>query len=146
MTVIALERSALGPDHTSGVMTCPTLNEALPDLVLHTVERPWLGNQPHISCIPAGTYPVQFAFSERWNRLVPMLLDVPFRSLIEIHVANVAKDVEGCIGLGLSETPMGVGSSAVAVQRFEAWLGSACRDHVQIQITDPPVRPAVVDA
>ena len=144
MNTIELHRTVLGPDHAAGTLTCPSLNEALPDLVLHTVERPWLNNAPHVSCIPAGTYPVQFAFSERWARLVPMVLDVPFRSLIEIHVANIAKDVEGCIGPGLYETPAGVGSSVVAVQRFEAWLGIACRDHVRIVITDPIIRPAVV--
>ena len=145
--MISLIRSSLGPDFTAGTLTCPSLNpETAPDLVLATVERPWLNNAPHISCIPAGTYPIQFAFSDRWQRLVPMLLDVPFRSLIEVHIANVAQDVEGCIGPGLRATPLGVASSGLAVQKFEAWLGLACRDHVQIEIENPPQPTPAVTA
>lgn len=144
MKTITLTRSSLGPDFTAGVLTCPSLDEGLPDLILATVERPWLNNAPHISCIPAGTYTVQYAWSARWNRLMPMLLDVPHRSLIEIHPANTAADVEGCIGPGLRATDSGVASSIPACEKFNAWLGIACRDHVQITITDPPVRPPTV--
>ena len=139
MTSISLVRSSLGPDFTAGVLTCPALLEDQPDLVLATVEDPWKDNAPHVSCIPAGTYPLQFAWSAKRNRLVPFVLDVPFRSLIEIHSGNTAADVQGCIALGLRASASGVSSSQVAVDRFEAWLGIACRGHVQLVITDPRV-------
>lgn len=137
MKTISLVRSSLGPDFTAGVLTCPALLEEQRDLVLATVEDAWKNNAPHVSCIPAGTYPVQFAWSAKRNRLVPFVLDVPFRSLIEIHTGNTAGDVEGCIALGLRASATGVAMSQVAIDRFEAWLGLASRDHVQVTIEDP---------
>lgn len=145
MVTVHLVRSKTGPDFTAGVMTCPSLDEHLADLILATVEDAWRGNQPLVSCIPEGTYPLQFAWSGKRNRLVPFVLDVPHRSLIEIHVANTDRDVEGCIGVGLRATDTGVALSVPAVERFEAWLGLACRDHVQLAVENPP-DPRVVTA
>jgi Family of unknown function (DUF5675) len=64
-----------------------------------TVERPWLDNQPFVSCIPDGTYPLQRFHSSRFGH-VWMVCEVPNRSSILIHPANWPSDVEGCIGLG----------------------------------------------
>lgn len=138
---VELDRSQLGPDFTAGILTAPSTVEGLPDLVLATVERPWLNNAPHISCIPAGLYPMQYAWSDRWQRIMPFVMDVPFRDLIEVHVANVAADVEGCIGVGLRATTTGVGPSIPAFQRFDAWLGRASQHaHIVLKITDPPTK------
>src|SRR6266496_3426144 len=71
-----------------------------------TVERPWLDNAPHESCIPAGEYVCKIR-NTQVNRsaglsLAYELQAVLNRTNIEIHVANYPKDVEGCIGLGIS--------------------------------------------
>lgn len=71
-----------------------------------TGELPWKFNDPFLSCIPAGTYPVTFAFSPKFNRKLYTVGDVYNRSGILIHSANLfggdklRAEVEGCIGLG----------------------------------------------
>jgi len=89
-----------------------------------TVERPDLGNQKFISCVPAGEYrvewhPSRFGYSYR-------LLDVPERDGILIHAANWPYQLEGCIALGLTRglinNRYGVGSSRKALKLFEKLL------------------------
>jgi hypothetical protein len=50
--------------------------------------------------IPAGRYKVILYNSPRLGRVVPLLNDVPGRSMIEMHWGNFASNYEGCIGLG----------------------------------------------
>lgn len=63
------------------------------------VERPWLDNQPRISCIPTGSYTVQ-RYESPSKGPVFSVLDVPGRSDIEIHAANWFFQLEGCIAVG----------------------------------------------
>lgn len=141
MMTFTLTRSALGPISTPGVLECP--NDDGTSLEFATLELPWRQNAPKISCIPAGRYQVVFAWSDRWNRLVPWLVGVPHRSAIEMHVGNVPRDTDGCIIVGSEAAENAVLRSQKALARFEAWLGRAARELVFIQITDPPTRPAV---
>lgn len=64
-----------------------------------TVERPDLNNAPFISCIPIGTFRFKKYLSPK-NGVTWISQDVPGRPDIEIHAANVPKDVEGCCGVG----------------------------------------------
>lgn len=60
-----------------------------------TLERPWLDNQPFISCIPAGHYKFRIDTHGRfqWFRII----DVPGRTNIEFHEGNKPEHSEGCI-------------------------------------------------
>lgn len=85
-----------------------------------TVERPWLSNKPWVSCIPEGHYRISLHFSPRHKQCVK-IHDVPGRSNILIHKANVPTDLYGCIGVGFTEqftyaNQWGVGRSAEAMQ------------------------------
>ena len=55
---------------------------------------------PKETCIPRGKYRVTLAWSQKHLGLVPLLLDVPQFTGIEIHVGNSPLDVEGCIAIG----------------------------------------------
>lgn len=69
---------------------------------LYTVECPWLGNQPYVSCIPAGVYacrPRRY-FSGGYDAIE--ITNVPYRSHILFHRANRASDLRGCVGTGRS--------------------------------------------
>ena len=50
--------------------------------------------------IPAGIYKITLYNSPRLGRVVPLLNDVPGRSMIEMHWGNFPSNYEGCIGLG----------------------------------------------
>lgn len=85
-----------------------------------TLELPKLYNgQPNVpdyTCIPTGSYAGKVMASPKHPEGAPHILDVPGRSAIEIHVANIPKDIKGCAAVGMSAAPYTafVGDSAVA--------------------------------
>lgn len=93
MRIIHLERFAYTPMGAFGRMVLSD------DLTFFTIERPWQHNQPNISCIPAGCYTMK---KDDFQGKYPnyKVLDVPSRWAIELHRANVASDLQGCIGIG----------------------------------------------
>ena len=60
------------------------------------VERPWLSNQRNVSCIPIGTYRVEWDDSPKFGRALH-LRDVPGRLHILLHAGNRPEDSEGCL-------------------------------------------------
>ena len=83
---------------------------------LYTVERPWKNNEPFISCIPSGVYPLEWDTTGRIKQ-VPRLRNTGVRTQINIHTANHAGELHGCIAPGLTwsidaGTPMVLNSRA----------------------------------
>jgi hypothetical protein len=76
-------------DRTEGILTLPDGQQ------LAALERPWLDNKPFVSCIPPDSYIVDRDKTGRfkWYKL----REVIGRSFIEIHPANKADQLEGCI-------------------------------------------------
>lgn len=68
-------------------------------LQLFTLELPWRGNQPNISCVPEGTYRVT-KYQSPTKGPVLLLHDVPGRTYIEIHAGNFIRQIEGCVLVG----------------------------------------------
>jgi hypothetical protein len=82
---------------------------------LYTVERPWLGNAPSISCIPEGVYQLRPRPFFRGGYDAIEIMDVPDRSHILIHIANWPWDVEGCVGPGIG---LDLGNNQVVSSRI----------------------------
>lgn len=76
--------------------------------VVQTLER--LGVE-----IPTGRYRVVNYDSPRFQRLVPLLLEVPGRTAIEMHGANYPQQLDGCIGVGQERTAGGIRNCAAVV-------------------------------
>lgn len=86
--------------------------------VLHTTELPWRNNARQLSCIPHGAYTCALVNSPKFGRVYGVA-NVPGRSHVLIHAANVAGDVtqgwdtqlHGCIApaekLGAIRIPSG---------------------------------------
>jgi hypothetical protein len=68
----------------------------------YTLERPFAGNIPLISSIPAGNYKgfVRTRTKDRWR----IELIVPGRENIQLHVGNFLQDGVGCILIGSNLT------------------------------------------
>jgi hypothetical protein len=64
-----------------------------------TIERPWKDNAQDVSCVPLGTYDF-YRFLSPKNGDVWRTDEVPSRTAIEIHSANFASQLEGCIAVG----------------------------------------------
>lgn len=67
------------------------------DVTLYTVERPWLNNQPNVSCIPQGVYTCRPRRYYKGRYPAIEITGVPHRSHILFHKANWPHQVKGCI-------------------------------------------------
>jgi hypothetical protein len=82
-----------------------------------TIELPWANNAPGKSCVPAGVYQLipysSPAHGQTWQLHNPALnvygtgvVPAGGRSECELHSANWARQLLGCIALGLEGQPM----------------------------------------
>jgi 4-hydroxy-3-methylbut-2-en-1-yl diphosphate synthase IspG/GcpE len=66
------------------------------------------------TAIPTGKYLVANTHSPRFEKYLPLLLNVPGYAGIRIHPGNYAKDTEGCLLPGVTKGKDFVGSSRIA--------------------------------
>lgn len=65
-----------------------------------SLERGWRNNEPNVSCIPPGEYPVKLEHSNRFKKKLWEIKDVPNRSECKFHAANYWFQLNGCVALG----------------------------------------------
>ena len=116
---LRLTRRALWSDVTCGEITLPTGQN------LYTLERPWLNNEPFVSCIPDGEYTCA-RFNSPNHGPTFQVMGVPDRTLILFHVANFVHELQGCIALGdrrgVDSAIPCVWGSRLAIAQFENTL------------------------
>ena len=66
------------------------------------------------TAIPTGRYEIVVSFSDKFQKMLPLLLDVPAFAGIRIHPGNTDANTEGCLLPGKTESPDMIGSSRVA--------------------------------
>ena len=88
------------------------------------------------TAIPYGRYEVVVNYSNRFKRLMPLLLNVPDYEGIRIHNGNTAEDTEGCILIGHTKSKDFIGNSKSAFNGFMNLLTSTLkREKVWLSIT-----------
>ena len=80
---------------------------------------------PGQTAIPAGHYQVLLTMSQRFQAVLPLLVDVPGFTGIRIHAGNTAADTEGCILVGLERDADTVLHSRLALGELMARLSDA---------------------
>ena len=109
---LLLQRLSATEAATRGVLLRPEGTR-----LAYTLERPWADNAADVSCVPPGTYDlVPYASPKHgatWcldnpalNVYAGPVVPAGGRSYVEIHSANWATQLEGCIALGLDDQPM----------------------------------------
>jgi len=95
--------STIGELCVDGNFECYTLEDTVRDEKI-----------PGETAIPEGRYKVIIDHSQRFNRDLPLLLNVPQFEGIRIHVGNYPHDTDGCILVGQTRDQDFIGNSKVA--------------------------------
>lgn len=83
------KESTISKLYVDGVEECYILE----DVVRGLKEKKIFGK----TAIPAGRYRVIVTLSDRFNIMLPLLVDVPGYGGVRIHPGNTAADTEGCL-------------------------------------------------
>jgi len=113
-----------------------------------TLELPVADGLPG-SAIPAGTYPVFFKPSPKFESsndpwvkqyaaFMPHIEYIPNRSLIMIHWGNYPDNTEGCVLVGKVHQPNMVGQSREAFQELYEKFKEANFEGITITVIDKP--------
>ena len=130
--ILRVERFEFGPKATVGnfMVNGSRFCFCLEDVVREVPGKPvgeW--KVAGVTAIPYGTYDVVIVYSQRFQRRMPLLLNVPGFNGIRIHSGNTDADTEGCILLGDTYDPAVnidfIGQSRVAFDRFFPLLDTA---------------------
>lgn len=114
---MVLERLQLDPDVTIGSLSVDGDFECwvLEDTVREVPGQPVVSWKiPAKTAIPYGTYEVDVTFSNRFQRLLPILLLVAGFIGIRFHPGNYPADTEGCLLPGCDRMAKSVGRSRKA--------------------------------
>ena len=103
-----LGRLLCGTEHLG--YTCEDADRALEDTPEAKI--------PGETAIPRGRYRLTASFSNRFQRVMPILEDVPGFTGVRIHGGNTAADTEGCPLLGRTRTAEGVVNCKEANERL----------------------------
>ena len=88
------------------------------------------------TAIPTGRYEIVISFSDKFHKMLPLLLDVPVFAGIRIHPGNTEADTEGCLLPGKNKSQDMVSSSRVAFAALFDKIKTAIeREKVFITIT-----------
>ncbi len=131
--ILALSRIALKETYTIGklyidnVFFCDTLEDEYRDLSKEE-------KVPGKTAIPYGRYKVILSMSNRFKRIMPLLLEVPKFEGIRIHSGNTDQDTEGCILVGENSVEGKVINSRKTFNRLMILLNEAIERKEQLQI------------
>ena len=87
------ENSTIGELTIDGKFECYTLEDKERDVKIKGE-----------TAIPTGTYKVIINQSNRFKRLLPLLINVPNFEGVRIHAGNSNHDTEGCILVGMNRS------------------------------------------
>lgn len=101
--------------------------------------RPGAVKVPGESAIPAGRYRVALTWSNRLQRVLPLLLDVPGFTGVRIHAGNTAADTAGCLLVGQLREAAAVLDSRAALAALLPKLEAAAgrQEPIWIEIEEP---------
>lgn len=119
-------KSTIGRLFLNGEFECYTLEDCA---------RGEATKVPGATSIPAGTYRLAITFSNRFQRQLPQLLQVPGFEGIRIHPGNTDADTEGCILVGQTQAENFVGKSRLAFNQLFAKLQAAAKAGAEVRVT-----------
>ncbi len=126
----ATDKSTIGELYIDGEFQCYTLED---------VVREYPNKVPKETAIWEGMYSVTIDFSNRFQKPMPHVLNVPLFEGIRIHSGNTAADTEGCILLGRVRDKDQIFESRLAFTEFFTRLEDAInkKEEVLLIVANP---------
>lgn len=90
---------------------------------------------PGQTAIPSGTYNVSITFSQRFQKPLPLLADVPNFVGVRIHTGNTSQQTEGCILIGAEKADNSILRSREAFNNLFPKLQAALAKGDKITLT-----------
>lgn len=118
------DRSTIGSLYVDNVFQCFTLEDVVRDQKI-------AGE----TCIPYGQYEVVITFSQKFNRELPLVKNVPGFDGIRIHPGNTDVNTHGCILVGEVRLQDRIEQSKVAFEKLFARLKGAGK--ISLEIVEP---------
>lgn len=131
---LLLERKFYTPKSTQGSLSIDGAFECF------SLELPFSDGLPG-GAIPEGVFHVMVTYSPKFQRDMPLIVGVPNRSDIRIHIGNDPSETNGCVLLGRTELGNFVGESRLAFDAFWDKTNAFMRAG-DCQITVRKVQPA----
>jgi len=113
----------IGKWFTDGIYFCDTLEDVPRDVKIMNK-----------TCIHTGTYKVILNYSNRFKRIMPLLVNVPGFEGIRIHPGNTSEDTSGCILVGKNTIIGKLTESRITFDKLFEVLKSA-KDEIWITIS-----------
>lgn len=126
---LELKRAYIGKTYTighlyvDGEFLCDTLEDIPRDVKIMNE-----------TCIPTGDYKVILNESNRFKRVMPLLLQVPNFEGIRIHAGNSEADTSGCILVGKNTARGMLSESRATFDKIFSMMTKA-KDGIEIIIT-----------
>lgn len=113
------EHSTIGELHIDGGFFCYTLEDKDRGLIktqplTEIAQKKLFGK----TAIPLGKYDLALTYSNRFQKYMPQVLNVPGFDGIRIHSGNKAEDTEGCLLVGLDRGENFIGKSREALAQL----------------------------
>ena len=116
------EHETLGQLFIDGVLECQTLEDKVREVEGQPVGSWKIHGE---TAIPRGGYPVRMTLSNRFKKVLPILLGVPGYDGVRIHSGNTQEDTSGCILVGVSRGANSVNDSRDASRSLNRKIQAA---------------------
>lgn len=113
----------IGKLYANGEYVCDTLEDCVRETKI-------AGN----TAIPEGEYTIYVTFSNRFQRMMPLLMNVPNFEGVRIHSGNTSEDTEGCILCGKNTKQGKLTSSRVYTSMVYSLINKALSNGEQVTI------------
>ena len=123
----------IGKLYIDGAYFCDTLEDkdrGLEDNM--PIEKIMFLKKSHITAIPTGTYTVILNYSNRFKRIMPLVMNVKGFAGIRIHAGNTSEDTDGCILVGENKAKGQVLNSKDTYSRLLARIKSADKVYLTV--------------
>ena len=88
------------------------------------------------TAIPTGIYQIIFSYSEKFKKVLPLLLNVPGYAGIRMHAGNSEVDTEGCLLPGEESGRKVINSRATCKALFAIMAKAAKKEKIFIFVTN----------